>query len=96
MIKKNIKKWYPTKKQENQAALMEKILLAATSIHNIRFTNPPANYVIVGTDAANILNDATRTYLNQWCGTTFTTTTAVTSTTNICFSSSTSTISFSG
>jgi NADH:ubiquinone oxidoreductase subunit E len=83
MIKKKLKKWYPTKKQEDNANLLERIQDAANQIHRSQL-NRTANWVIMGTDVAEQLNtlypNLTTTesanYTNTWCGTTFLTTSA--------------------
>ena len=81
MIKKKIRRWYPTKKQEDNAILCEKINEAANHIHRT-YLNRPADWVIVSPRVAEQLNtlypDLTTTesanYTNTWCGTTFLTT----------------------
>lgn len=83
MIKKKLKKWYPTKKQEDNANLLERIQEAANQIHRTHL-NRPANWMIVSPNVANHLNtlypNLTTTesanYTNTWCGTTFLTTSA--------------------
>lgn len=82
MIKKKLKKWYPTKQDEDKALIVDRLLEAANHIHRTTMTSPHANWMIVGTDVANQLNtlypNFTTTeavnYTNRWCGTTFTTT----------------------
>jgi len=81
MIKKKIRKWYPTKEKENQAVLLDKLLDAANHIHRTHL-NRPSNWAIVSPRVAEQLNtlypDLTTTesanYTNTWCGTTFLTT----------------------
>jgi hypothetical protein len=75
MIKKKLRKWYPTKEKENQAVLIEKLLEASNHIHRSTMTNPYANWVIVGSDVAGQLNNVYNGHNNHFCGTTYTTTT---------------------
>lgn len=60
MIKKRIKPWYPTKEKEIQGELTQKLLDAANHIHRTSMNNY-GNWVIVGTDVANALNDVVYT-----------------------------------
>lgn len=56
MIKKKIKKWYPTKQRETEALILNRIQEAASHIYNNR-REPAANWVVVGHDSFNILNN---------------------------------------
>ena len=79
MIKKKLKKWYPTKEKENNAAFLEKIYEVSNHIHNMTLTTNPHNWVVCGEDVANQLNrlypnwstQESVNYTNQWCGTTY-------------------------
>lgn len=88
MIKKKLKPWYPTKEKEIQAELaqfLDASFRIGTRIHN---NSIYGNWVIVGTDVANVLNGidntvytTTHTYVpgpsysgvSYFCGTTYTT-----------------------
>ncbi len=86
MIKKKLKPWYPTKEKEIQAELAQKFLDASFRIHN---NSIYGNWVIVGTDVANVLNGISNTVyttthntyvpgpsysgVSYFCGTTYTT-----------------------
>lgn len=78
MIKKKLKKWYPTREREFNDTLMDGINTVAEQLHRYNLSNR-GNWVIVGPEAAGLLNNlypnmtttAAVNYTNLWCGTTF-------------------------
>lgn len=82
MIKKKLKKWYPTKQDEDKARFVEQLLETSQRLHRSTLTGN-ANWIIVGQDVATQLNTLYPSlttaeavdYTNRWCGTTYTTTT---------------------
>lgn len=69
MIKKKLKKWYPTKQQEDNALILQRILDASTHIHRTT-THSYGNWVIVGSDVATQLSGITNGNNNYFTNTT--------------------------
>lgn len=83
MIKKKLKKWYPTKEREFNADILHRLQEAANNIHRTSITSH-GDWVVVSPHVANHLNtlypslttNEAANYTNTWCGTTFLTTSA--------------------
>jgi hypothetical protein len=89
MIKKNLKKWYSTKEREQQALLGQRIREASEEIHRRTLHGNPANWVVVGSEVAGILN----TTLNpSYTGGYYHGTTITTGTNNSYWSGTTTTV----
>jgi hypothetical protein len=103
MIKKNLKKYYFNKEEEDRSIFLQRLYESAQLIHNRTLTGCTSNWIVVGQDVANHLNtlypnwstQESVNYTNQWCGTTYTTM-ASGMTHQPVYSAGTRTINFSG